>query len=187
VVAGKAADDLGVQCGGWTISWQGASGRVTEGTTVLQAIKNAAPKATITAIKPGDAVPPADVAIVVIGEAPYAEMKGDRPDLSLDADDIAAVKNAKQAGVPVVVVLFSGRPLILEPILDHLDALVAAWLPGTEGDGVADVLFGKHNPNGKLSVTWPKSMDQIPINVGPKGEKPEGALFEYGFGLSYPR
>jgi beta-glucosidase len=114
-------------------------------------------------------------------------MKGDRPDLTLDAEDVAAVRNAKQAGVPVVVVLFSGRPLILEPILDQLDALIAAWLPGSEGDGIADVLFGKYKPTGKLSVTWPRAMSQIPINVGPNGEKPDGALFDYGFGLSYPR
>ena len=125
------------------------------------------------------------VAVVVIGEQPYAEMKGDRADLTLDPDDVLAVRNAKQAGIPVVVVLFSGRPLILDPVLNHLDALIAAWLPGTEGDGIADVLFGKYNPTGKLSVTWPRSMAQIPINVGPKGEKPQGALFEYGFGLSY--
>jgi beta-glucosidase len=121
----------------------------------------------------------------VIGETPYAEMKGDRTDLALDPADVAAVKQAKKAGMRVVVVLFSGRPLILEPIFDDVDALIAAWLPGTEGDGIADVLFGTYNPTGKLSVTWPKSMAQIPINVGPKGEKPEGALFDYGFGLSY--
>jgi beta-glucosidase len=184
-VAGKAADDLGLQCGGWTISWQGASGPVTEGTTVLEAIRNAAPGATVSHVRDGNVPRDSQVAVVVIGEQPYAEMKGDRADLTIDPDDVAAVKNAKQAGVPVVVVLFSGRPLILEPILDHVDALVAAWLPGTEGDGIADVLFGKYNPTGKLSVTWPRSMAQIPINVGPKGEKPRGALFDYGFGLSY--
>jgi beta-glucosidase len=184
-VAGKAADDIGLQSGGWTISWQGAGGRVTDGTTVLEAIRKAAPKATVTHARDGNVPRDAQVAIVVIGEQPYAEMKGDRADLSLDPEDIAAVRNAKAAGVPVVVVLFSGRPLILEPILDRLDALVAAWLPGTEGDGIADVLFGKYNPTGKLSVTWPKSMAQMPINVGPNGEKPEGALFDYGFGLSF--
>ena len=121
----------------------------------------------------------------MIGEPPYAEMKGDRTDLALDPADVAAVKQAKQAGSRVIVVLFSGRPLILEPILDDVDALIAAWLPGTEGDGIADVLFGKYNPTGKLSVTWPRSMAQQPINVGPNGEKPPGALFDYGFGLSY--
>ena len=124
-------------------------------------------------------------AVIVIGEKPYAEMKGDRQDLQLAPEDVQVVKTAKKVGVPVVVVLFSGRPLILEPILGDLDALVAAWLPGTEGDGIADVLFGTYNPTGKLSVTWPRSMADVPTNVGPKGEKPPGALFDYGFGLSY--
>ena len=152
---------------------------------MLEAIKKAAPKASVVVSKGGEATSRADVAVVVIGEAPYAEMKGDRTDLALDPADVAAVKQAKQAGSRVIVVLFSGRPLILEPILDDVDALIAAWLPGTEGDGIADVLFGKYNPTGKLSVTWPRSMAQQPINVGPNGEKPAGALFDYGFGLSY--
>jgi beta-glucosidase len=185
LVAGRAADDLGMQCGGWTISWQGSTGRPTEGTTVLEAIRKAAPKAAVTFSPTGDATSRADVAVVVIGETPYAEMKGDRTDLALDPADVAAVKQAKKAGMRVVAVLFSGRPLILEPIFDDVDALIAAWLPGTEGDGIADVLFGTYNPTGKLSVTWPRSMAQVPINVGPNGEKPEGALFDYGFGLSY--
>jgi beta-glucosidase len=186
-VAGKAADDLGIQCGGWTISWQGASGRVTDGTTVLDAIRTAAPKATVTHAVDGRVPRDAQVAVVVIGEKPYAEMKGDRPDLSLDPEDVAVVRQAKEAGVPVVVVLFSGRPLILEPILQHVDALIAAWLPGTEGDGIADVLFGMYNPTGTLSVTWPKSIAQVPINVAVDGTKPADALFDYGFGLSYRR
>lgn len=187
VVAGKAADDIGLQCGGWTISWQGAGGRITEGTTVLEAIRKAAPKTTVTYSKTGETTPGDQVAVVVIGERPYAEMKGDRRDLTLDAEDVAAVKTAKKAGIPVVVILFSGRPLILEPILNDADALVAAWLPGSEGDGIADVLFGKYSPTGKLSVTWPRSMAQIPINVGVDGTKPQGALFDYGFGLTYSR
>ncbi len=187
VVGGKASDDLGLQCGGWTISWQGSSGRVTEGTTVLQAIRKALPSAVVTPSREGEVASGTQAAVIVIGEQPYAEFKGDRQDLSLAPEDVQAVKNAKKAGVPVIVVLFSGRPLILEPILGDLDALIAAWLPGTEGDGIADVLFGKYNPTGKLSVTWPASMAQVPINVGPKGEKPAGALFDYGFGLSYPR
>jgi beta-glucosidase len=185
LVAGRAADDLGMQCGGWTISWQGSPGRPTEGTTVLEAIKKAAPNAAVTYSTTGEASSRADVAVVVIGETPYAEMKGDRTDLSLDPADVAAVKHVKKAGMRVVVVLISGRPLILEPILDDVDALVAAWLPGTEGDGIADVLFGSYNPTGKLSVTWPRSMAQMPINVGVNGERPPGALFDYGFGLSY--
>jgi beta-glucosidase len=187
-VAGRAADDIGMQCGGWTISWQGQAGPVTTGgTTVLAAIKKAAPNATVTYSKTGEVAPGSQAAIVVIGEKPYAEMQGDRKDLSLDPQDVEAVRAAKKAGVPVVVVLFSGRPLILEPILPYADALIAAWLPGTEGDGIADVLFGKFNPTGKLSVTWPKTMAQVPINVGVNGEKPKDALFEYGFGLTYAR
>ena len=186
LVAGRGADDLGMQCGGWTISWQGDMGRPTDGTTVLEAIKKAAPKASVNAAPRGDAAARADVAIVVIGEPPYAEMKGDRTELSLDPADVAAVKQAKKTASRVVVIVFSGRPLLLEPILDDADAVVAAWLPGTEGDGIADVLFGTYNPTGKLSVTWPRSTSAQPINVGPNGEKPQGALFDYGFGLSYP-
>ena len=94
---------------------------------MLQAIRKAAPKASITHVKAGDAVPAADVAVVVIGEAPYAEMKGDRSDLQLDPADVEAVRAAKKAGLPVVVVLFSGRPLILEPILQDVDALIASF------------------------------------------------------------
>ena len=161
--------------------------RSTSGTTILQGIRSAAPQATVTYSRLGDVPKGAQVAVVVIGELPYAEMKGDRVSVELDPDDVAVVKKVKQAGLPTVVVLVSGRPMILEPILEAADAIVAAWLPGTEGDGVADVLFGKHNPSGKLGHTWPRSMAQIPINVGPKGEKPSATpLFEYGFGLSYP-
>ncbi len=178
-VGGKAADDIGLQSGGWTISWQGSRGPITPGTTVLEAIRKAAPRAKVTHAPDGRVARDAKVAVIVIGEEPYAEMKGDRRDLALDPADVAAVRNAKAAGVPVIVVLFSGRPLILEPILDHLDALIAAWLPGSEGDGIADVLFGVTSPTGKLSVTWPKSMAQVPLNAG--------GLFDYGFGLSYDK
>jgi beta-glucosidase len=187
VVGGKAADDIGLQSGGWTIAWQGASGNTTPGTTVLAAMRKALPAATIAHAPAGEVAKGAQAAVIVIGEQPYAEFKGDREDLSLAPEDVQAVKTAKKAGVPVIVVLFSGRPLILEPILADADALIAAWLPGTEGDGIADVLVGKFNPTGKLPVTWPRSMRDVPINVGPKGQKPtSGALFEYGFGLRYP-
>ena len=180
IAVAPAADDLGIQCGGWTISWQGAAGAVTQGRRCCRRSRGLR-RSTVTYSPRGDVASGAQVAIIVIGEKPYAEMKGDRPELTLDADDVAAVHNAKRAGVPVVVVLFSGRPLILEPIMSDADAVIAAWLPGTEGDGIADVLFGKYHPTGKLSVTWPRSMAQVPIGVGPNGEKPSGALFDYGF------
>lgn len=183
-VAGKNADDLGNQCGGWTIDWQGKSGDVMPGgTTVLKAIQNSVSKATkVTFSKDGSGASAANVGIVVIGETPYAEGMGDRDDLSLGAEDVAAVENMKAAGIPVVIVLISGRPLIINDILNKCNAFVAAWLPGTEGQGVADVLFGDYKPTGRLSCSWPRDMAQIPINVGDANYDP---LFKYGFGLSY--
>jgi beta-glucosidase len=183
-VAGKGADDLGMQCGGWTISWQGRTGPVVRGgTTILTAIREAASGGQVSFSADGSGAKEADAAIVVIGELPYAEMKGDRKDLSLAPEDVALVQRVKQAGVPVVTVLLSGRPLLIGPALEASDAFVAAWLPGTEGHGVADVLFGDFKPTGKLPHTWPRSMDQVPCNVG---EPIRGkSLFDYGFGLTY--
>jgi beta-glucosidase len=183
-VVGKNADDIGNQCGGWTIQWQGQSGDVTTGgTTILAAIKaTVSPNTKVTFSKDGTGAEGAAVGIVVIGETPYAEGNGDSNDLSLSQEDVAAVDNVKKAGIPVLVVLISGRPMIINNVLDKADAFVAAWLPGTEGQGVADVLFGDYKPTGKLSFTWPRSMAQIPINVGDPKYDP---LFAYGFGLSY--
>ena len=180
-VAGKNADDLGNQCGGWTISWQGSSGDITTGTTILEGIRQAAPNATVSYSVDGKGATGADIGIVVIGETPYAEGQGDRSDLNLSKSDIAAVRNVKNAGISVIVVLISGRPMILEPIWHFCDALFAAWLPGTEGQGVVDVLFGDFTPSGKLTHSWPKNMSQIPINLGDDNYVP---FFEYGFGIS---
>jgi beta-glucosidase len=180
-VAGRNADDLGNQCGGWTITWQGGSGAITTGTTILQAVRAAVlGGASVTYSRDGSGADGADVGVVVIGETPYAEGAGDRADLALAAEDVAAVRAVKGAGVPTVVVLVSGRPLILGAI--DADAIVAAWLPGTEGAGVADVLFGDHPPTGKLSHSWPRSMAQIPVNWGDASYDP---LYPYGHGLSY--
>jgi beta-glucosidase len=183
-VSGNCADNLGYQCGGWTIRWQGGSGEITPGgTTILSAIKNTISKrAKVTFSQDGTGAEGADIGIVVIGERPYVEGLGDSNDLSLDREDIEAFSNMKQAGIPVVVILISGRPMIINDILDKADAFIAAWLPGTEGQGVADILFGDYKPTGKLSFTWPRSMEQIPINVGDAEYDP---LFEYGFGLTY--
>ncbi|HEX8985094.1 MAG TPA: glycoside hydrolase family 3 N-terminal domain-containing protein [Bryobacteraceae bacterium] len=182
-VAGKSADNIGNQCGGWTIKWQGQTGAVTPGgTTILAAMRKAAGSSKITFSADGTGAKGADVGVVVIGETPYAETDGDRKDLHLAPEDVAAVSNMKAAGIPVVVVLVSGRPMILDNVLDKADAVVAAWLPGTEGDGVADVLFGSYKPTGKLSHSWPRTMAQIPIH---KGDKKYDPLFPYGYGLSY--
>jgi beta-glucosidase len=182
-VAGKSADDIGNQCGGWTISWQGKSGaNTTGGTTILKAVQETvSPTTKVTYTKDGTGAAGADLGIVVIGETPYAEWMGDRQNLELSEEDVAVVEKMKQAGMPIVVVLISGRPIIIDKIIDKADALVAAWLPGTEGRGVTDVLFGDFRFNGKLSFSWPRSMDQIPINVGDKDYNP---LFKYGFGLT---
>ena len=173
-ITGKSADDIGNQCGGWTIIWQGKSGNVTSGgTTILQAIKNTVSDGTkITSSTDGSGAEGADVCIVVVGETPYAEMIGDREDLTLAKEDAAAIQKAKSSGVPVVVVLLSGRPLLIEPELKSSNAFVAAWLPGTEGSGVSEVLFGDFKPVGKLPVSWPKNMNQIPVNFGDKDYDP---------------
>jgi beta-glucosidase len=182
-VSGKSMDDLGNQCGGWTISWQGSSGTPTTGTTILQAIRATVSASTrVTTSLDGTGAAGADVAVVVVGETPYAEGAGDRQDLSLSADDEAAIERVQASGVPTVVVLLSGRPLIVDQALAHSSAFVAAWLPGTEGQGVADVLFGDYAPTGKLSHSWPRSMAQVPINVG---DTPYNPLFAYGYGLTY--
>ena len=183
-VAGRGADNLGMQCGGWTIQWQGASGEVTSGgTTILAAIKQTvAPQTSVTFSADGSDAAGADVGIVVVGENPYAEGEGDRANLNLSTADLQTIERIEEAGVPVVVILLSGRPLIINDVLGKADAFVAAWLPGTEGQGVADVLFGQYKPTGKLSFTWPRSMDQLPTNINHLQGQP---LFEYGFGLTY--
>jgi beta-glucosidase len=182
-VIGKAADDLGMQCGGWTISWQGKAGQaIRGGTSILAAIRNTvASGVNVTYSATGESSPGADAVLVVVGETPYAEGQGDRKSLSLSEKDHELIGKAKEAGVPVVTVVISGRPLILDNALEMSDALVAAWLPGSEGQGVADVLFGDYKPTGKLSRAWPVSNKQISGQASPD-EKP---LFPYGFGLSY--
>jgi beta-glucosidase len=185
LVCGAAADDLGVQCGGWTIAWQGAKGEVTTGgTTILAAAKAALKGGEVAYSADGSGAAGADAVLVVVGEPPYAEMEGDRTDLKLPAADQALIRRVRREAKekPVVIVLLSGRPLILGDALESADAFVAAWLPGTEGAGVTDCLFGDAPFRGKLPHTWPRTMDQVPI--GP-GDADRGApLFSYGFGLS---
>ncbi|MFJ2788096.1 MULTISPECIES: glycoside hydrolase family 3 N-terminal domain-containing protein [unclassified Streptomyces] len=183
-VAGSDADDLGNQAGGWTVSWQGASGRTTTGTTILEGMRRAAPGADIAWSK--DASAPTggyDVGVVVVGETPYAEGIGDvgnGHDLELGAADKAAVDRVC-AAMPCAVLVVSGRPQLIGDRLPEIDALVASWLPGTEGDGVADVLYGRRPFTGRLPVTWPRSESQLPVNVGDERYDPQ---FPYGWGLT---
>jgi len=182
-VLGKSADNIGNQSGGWTITWQGGSGNTTIGTTILQGIRNqAGPNVTVNHITNINSPWSADVAIAVIGELPYAEGQGDDNDLSLGGDDIGAV-NKCTANAPIcIVILVAGRPMIINDsnnVLGKSDAFVMAWLPGTEGEGVAEVLFGRFGFTGTLPHSWPSSMSQIPINSG-DGKTP---LFPLGYGL----
>ncbi len=183
-VAGRAADDLGMQCGGWTIDWQGKAGNVTSGgTTLLAALKKAAgANAEIVFSPDGSDLKTADAVIVVVGEPPYAEMKGDRADLSLPSADADLIAKAKATGAPVVTLLYSGRPLLLGDSLAKSDAFIAAWLPGTEGEGITDVLFGDCKPTGKLPRPWPANADQLCVDkIAGQPQFPAGYGLGYGF------
>jgi beta-glucosidase len=181
-VAGSNADNLGHQSGGWTIGWQGESGDITPGTTILDAIEEAVgDDATVTYDKRAQGDISGDLGIVVVGETPYAEGQGDSWDLALSPADVKTVERVCSA-MSCVVILVSGRPMIITDLLPMADAVVAAWLPGTEGQGVADVLFGDFDFSGTLPMTWPKDVGQIPINVGDADYDP---LFPFGFGLRY--
>ncbi|CAA0841451.1 Glycosyl hydrolase family protein [Striga hermonthica] len=184
LVAGTHADNIGYQCGGWTIKWQGQSGNITAGTTILTAIKDAVDKNTqvIFSENPRPKLLSQNFshAIVVVGEPPYAETFGDNLNLTLPDPAPTIIKNVC-ASINCVVVLITGRPVVIEPYLSQIDGLVAAWLPGTEGHGVADVLFGDYGFTGKLPRTWFKTVEQLPMNIGDKHYDP---LFSFGYGLT---
>jgi beta-glucosidase-like glycosyl hydrolase len=187
-VAGTKANDIGYQSGGWTISWQGSPGNITKGTTILQGIENTVSASTSVQYDAnGYGASGSDVAIVVVGEEPYAEMFGDvgenqpKASLTLSNEDIALLNNVKSTGVPMVVIMLSGRPMIITDQINDWNAFVASWLPGSEGQGLADVLFGGYDFTGKLPITWPRSMEQIPVNRNSLNADP---LFPLGYGLS---
>ncbi|KAL5157913.1 Beta-glucosidase BoGH3B [Glycine soja] len=186
LVAGSHADNLGYQCGGWTIKWQGFSGNSdTRGTTILNAIKSAVDTSTEVVFRdnPDNEFVKSnnfEYAIVVVGEPPYAETAGDSTTLTMMESGPNVINNVCGT-VKCVVVIISGRPIVIEPYISSIDALVAAWLPGTEGQGVTDVLFGDYGFTGKLARTWFKSVDQLPMNVGDPHYDP---LFPFGFGLT---
>jgi len=197
LVAGDGADNIGKQSGGWTISWQGTGNTNADfphGQSIFSGIKDAAEAAGGTATLSADGSfsgQKPDVAIVVIGENPYAEFQGDRQNLdyqSGEKSDLALIKKLKAQGIPVVTVFLSGRPMWVNPEINASEAFVAAWLPGTEGGGVADVLIGdqagkaRNDFKGKLSFSWPKRADQQPLNYQQADYDPQ---FAYGFGLTY--
>ncbi len=183
-VGGSAADDIGIQSGGWTIEWQGKKGDITPGTTILAGIQNAVGAGTQVEYSKagkftGDASAADSVCIAVVGETPYAEGQGDSSKLTLPANELRVLRNMQDKCANLAVVLISGRPVIITDFVDQWDALLSAWLPGTEGAGVADVLFGDQPFTGKLPYTWLRSVDQLPL-----GSSSEAPLFPFGFGLT---
>ena len=200
-VAGRSADNMGNQLGGWSITWQGFTGNTGQqpGTTILEGIREVAPRARVTYSR--DASAPtagSDIGVVVVGETPYSEGFGDiggprwaydpadanvpreAKSLSLLAEDKATVQKVCSALPACVVLVVSGRTQVVSDQLPIMDALVASWLPGTEGAGVADVLFGRRPFTGQLPVTWPRSEAQVPINVGDQDYEPQ---YPFGWGL----
>ena len=181
VIAGDAAHDIGLQCGGWTIEWQGERGASTVGTTLVDAIAAAVSPTTSVMYRANgefSEAEAADVGIVVLSEQPYAEGEGDTDDLSLSAEDVALVRRVRRRCKVLVLVIYSGRPLIIGEVLDSCDAMVASWLPGTEAAGIADVLFGIREFTGRLPLRWPRDMQQVraPADAVP--------LFPLGYGLT---
>ncbi len=191
LVVGKSADNLQNQTGGWSLTWQGTGNTNADfpnGTTILAGLRQALGTANVTFSETADGVDPAqfDAVVAVLGETPYAEGVGDLTRRTLEAaklypGDLAVLDKVAGKGAPVVTVYVTGRPLYVNKELNRSDAFVAAWLPGTEGGGVADVLVGRHDFTGKLSYSWPKSACQSPLNPGDPGYDP---LFPAGYGLS---
>ncbi len=182
LVAGQHADDIGLQCGGWTIMWQGQAGEITKGTTILEGLQEVAPGNNYVFNKDGVfSDTDADYIIAVVGEHPYAEGDGDKLDLSVDKAHDKMLRKLREYGIPVITVLISGRPMITNATMHNSDVFMAAWLPGTEADGIADLFFGDYLPTGKLPMTWHKSNETIPMNFGDDNYDP---LFPYGFGLT---
>ncbi len=190
-VAGEGADDIGIQCGGWTVEWQGRAGEITPGTTLLQGIRASLSPATElhysrfglfdTVLHSAGGPRTADVGLLVIGEGPYAEGLGDRADLALSEQDRGTLHRMRQRSRKLIVLVIAGRPLILTDQLRLMDALVAGWLPGTEGAGVADVLFGDHPFTGRTPYTWPETND--PGAISRRHAAEHEPLFPFGFGL----
>jgi beta-glucosidase len=185
-IAGQAADDIGIQCGGWTIEWQGKPGNIQPGTTILEGlIAGFSQETKVDYNRDGNFQDVADVGIVVVGEKPYAEGVGDASDLSLSDEDYDLIVKMSKHSQKLIVIIISGRPMIITNAYQLADVWVAAWLPGTEGAGVADVILGDYPFTGKLPYTWPQSMYQLPININTVANMKgcDSPLFPFGYGL----
>jgi beta-glucosidase len=183
LVAGQAADDVGLNCGGWTVTWMGSPGATVPGTTPLEGIRAHAGEAAVQfeADAQGDAT--AEVGIVFVHEEPYAEGMGDRHSLQLGEAQQAIVRRVRARTDKLVLMVVSGRPIVLGEAETHADAVVAAWLPGSEAAGVADPLFGRTPYRGVLRYEWPASDDDLPLH--PFGGGGEGrAIWRIGDGVT---
>ena len=192
LVAGDGADSISKQAGGWTLTWQGEglpNDLFPNADSILDGLEAASDNVTYS--QDGSYTDKPDIAVVVFGEDPYAEFRGDRDHLAYDVDgtaELALLKQLQADGIPVVSVFLSGRPMWVSREINASDAFVAAWLPGSEGAGIADVLIAdeagapRHDFKGTLSYSWPRTPTQTPLNVGDEGYDP---LFAYGYGLSY--
>lgn len=193
VVVGEHANNSGLQSGGWTINWQGTNENYEGATTLLAGIKNLAEGTVIYDKNATENHSDAEVAIIVVGETPYAEFFGDingesAYKLTLTDDHQNYIKKYKGLGVKIVVVLISGRPLVVTDQIEESDAFLAAWLPGSEGDGIAEVLFGDYNFKGKLPHSWPKSVNDFNGKYGPNfWDSSIIPLYPFGYGLSYTK
>lgn len=183
LVAATKAQSIDDQSGGWTIEWQGKSGEITPGTTVLEGIEEKISKSSRVTYqeKPSEKLSIFDYSVVVLGETPYAESTGDKEGLSLDAVDQNFIEQVCLA-TKCVVILLSGRPLLITDLLPKIEALLAAWLPGTADASFVDVIFADENFTGVMPVSWPASMDQIPMNAGDQKYDP---LIPYRCCLNY--
>lgn len=192
LICGQKAYDMGSQCGGWTISWQGLAGNITEGTTIIDGIADAVmPEKALSHDVKGEVKPENDAVIVVVGEGPYAETDGDRTpeSLKVSANDQEMLSNLKQSlidqgkeDIPVIAIVVAGRPINITDYMEDFDAVIMAWLPGTEGAGIADVLFGEYDFTGKLPYTWVKDPADIAVKFEAGNE--DKILFPMGYGLT---
>ena len=192
VVVGEHANNAGLQSGGWTVNWQGSTENYKGATTILEGIKKQSKGTVVYDKNATENHSDADLAIIVVGEIPYAEFFGDighesnQLRLNLTEDHQQYIKTYTEKGVKTLVILISGRPLVVTNEINKSNAFVAAWLPGSEGDGIAEVLFGDYNFKGKLPHSWPKKLNDYEYKYGPNfWDKTLKPLYEFGFGMTY--
>jgi beta-glucosidase len=188
LVVGMGSNNLGIQSGGWTLTWQGSESIQTAGTTILQAFQQSTTGMIYTDINDIDQ---ADAVVLVLSEKPAAEWFGDSDDLSLNGktayqENVEWIEQLSEIDKPVIVIMLTGKPLLITDYINQFDALIMAFLPGTEGLGITDVMYGDYNFTGTLPYTYPKYLSQASHTMLDPNYREEDYLFHYGFGLNYP-